>query len=368
MKSGLKKLSITLLPLIVLLVFIATFTMTACKKNASPEVVVPVDTTFRGVDISEWPQIEAAGLAFYNSQDQVEGMLDILKTSGVNTVRLRLWHEPGNAYDTENMATFASQLRKMGFKIWLSVHYSDTWADPGNQQKPAAWSQMSFEDLRYSVFQYTAEIATRIMPEIMQIGNEINNGMLLPDGNRYTNKEQFVELLQTASSAIRQHSSGTKIMIHYAGISGAEDFFSDVNAVDYDQIGLSYYPLWHGKDTGLLLQSMQTLESRFSKEILLAEIAYPFTLDWNDYTNNIVGTDQQLILPAYPASPAGQKEFVGKMRETVESIRNGMGFCYWGAVLVAWKGPTASDGSPWENQALFDFSNRALPVMENFKP
>ncbi len=99
---------------------------------------------------------------------------------------------------------------------------------------------------------------------------------------------------------------------------------------------------------------------------MIAETAYPFTLTWNDFTNNIVGKEDQLILPEYPATKEGQATYIRKIIRSVKEIK-GLGVCYWGAELIAWKGPKAVDGSPWENQALFDFDNHALPVLEVFK-
>jgi arabinogalactan endo-1,4-beta-galactosidase len=100
--------------------------------------------------------------------------------------------------------------------------------------------------------------------------------------------------------------------------------------------------------------------------VLIAETAYPFTLQWNDYTNNIIGLQGQLLTP-YTATSTGQKDFITAIKNIQSTAPNYLGFCYWGAALVAYKGPTATDGSPWENQALWDFNLQALPVMEAFK-
>ena len=108
------------------------------------------------------------------------------------------------------------------------------------------------------------------------------------------------------------------------------------------------------------------LSNNFGKEILIAETAYPFTLGWNDWTNNIVGLEEQLILPDYPATPSGQKNFIRDLKNLVLEIDNGIGFCYWGAELIAWDGENSENGSVWENQALFDFNNTELPVLQEF--
>jgi arabinogalactan endo-1,4-beta-galactosidase len=111
---------------------------------------------------------------------------------------------------------------------------------------------------------------------------------------------------------------------------------------------------------------MQYLSETHNKEILIAETAYPFTLQWNDWTNNIVGSNEQLILPEYPATIEGQRKFIRQIKTLTKEVENGIGFCYWGAELISWKGNQSTDASPWENQAVFDFDNKALPVLSEF--
>ena len=142
--------------------------------------------------------------------------------------------------------------------------------------------------------------------------------------------------------------------------------FGNVNEVDYDIIGISYYPIWHGKSLNELKIQLNELSDSFGKQIMIAETAYPFTLDWNDWTNNIVGLENQLILPDYPATPEGQKNFIRDLKNLVTEVSNGIGFCYWGAELIAWDGENSENGSVWENQAVFDFSNKELPVLMEF--
>lgn len=167
--------------------------------------------------------------------------------------------------------------------------------------------------------------------------------------------------------AVKEHSQTTKIIIHYAGIKGSDKFFQQISALDFDIIGLSYYPIWHGKSLHQLQNTMMDLSDRYHKKIVIAETAYPFTLGWNDWTTNIVGREEHLILPHFPANPEGQKKYIQKIRALTNGVKNGLGFCYWGAELIAWKGNQATDASPWENQALFDFDNKALPVLQEFK-
>ena len=155
-------------------------------------------------------------------------------------------------------------------------------------------------------------------------------------------------------------------MLHFAGHEEANVFFNFVDGLDYDIIGISFYPIWHGKYISELEQNLIQLRTLYDKEIMIAETAYPFTLGWNDWTNNIIGLENQLILPEFPATPQGQKNFVQQLKIMMTNLDGGIGLSYWGAELIAWNGPESSEGSPWENQALFDFNNQALPVIEVF--
>ncbi len=320
----------------------------------------------KSCDLSLLPEIESKNVLFYNSNGQVENMLNLLKSKGMNTVRIRLWHSPtSNRSGFEEVKSFAKRIHQNGMKVWLSVHYSDTWADPGQQAIPHAWESLEFNTLKDSVYNYTQKIVSQIQPDFIQIGNEINEGLLWPQGKLSTNETQFKQILASGITAIRTHASQTKIIIHYAGHENADWFYHKINDLDYDIIGLSYYPLWHGKDLSLLETNINKLISNYNKDIMIAETAYPFTLGWNDWTNNLVGMENQLI-DGYPATFQGQRDFLQKINTILLSNTKCLGYCYWGAEFVAFNGPTATDGSPWENQALFDFSNKETPATQIF--
>jgi arabinogalactan endo-1,4-beta-galactosidase len=155
-------------------------------------------------------------------------------------------------------------------------------------------------------------------------------------------------------------------MLHYAGVdSGANWYYSKVASIDFDYIGLSYYPLWHGKDLNSVKIAINVLSQTYNKKVLIAETSYPFTFNWNDYTTNVLGSSDQII-PAYPASASGQKNYLIALKSIIKETANGIGFCYWGGEWVAFRGPTSTNGSSFENQALWDFNTNALPVMEAF--
>ena len=344
----------------------------SCSNNDSsdtPIVDPPAadDTFIRASDVSYLPEMEERGTKFY-SNGKAEDMLTTLRNAGCNTVRIRLWNNPSNGHSGfAEVKKFAQRIKQSGLRVWLTVHYSDHWADPGVQTTPEEWKNLSFTDLKTAVSNYTSKIITEINPDIIQIGNEINSGLLWPQGNLISNEQQCIDILKTASATVRAKAPNTKIMIHYAGINagGTDWFFNKMKTIDYDYIGLSYYPVWHGKDISQVKTIIDALGKKYSKRVLIAETAYPFTLSFNDFTNNIVGAADQLV-PNYPATPAGQRTFVMAVRAQVKASEYGQGFAYWGGEWVAFKGQQATSGSTFENQALYSFDNNALSVMQAF--
>ena len=339
------------------------------KKNLIvPELNNEGSEFISAVDISSYPEISNLNPIFYDLGGNQKNFLLILKENGINTVRLRLWVNPNNEHSGFNeVKQFSKTLKANGFKTWLTLHYSDSWADPEHQDTPTQWQEISFTTLKDSVFNYTKRVVTKLEPNYIQIGNEINSGFLHPYGHISNNHQNFIELMKMGISAVRTNSNNTKIILHFAGIENADWFFSQVNTIDYDIIGLSYYPIRHGKSLEDLKIKMKQLSQTYNKNILIAETAYPFTLEWNDWTNNILGFKEQLILPEYPATIEGQKKFIKQIKKLTNEVKNGIGFCYWGAELIAWKENQSVDASHWENQALFDFENKALPVFSEFE-
>ncbi len=341
--------------------------LSSCKKNEELNLDVKNHEFISAVDISSYPEISNSNPSFYNLEGNENNFLSILKENGVNTIRVRLWVNPRNENSGFNQVNqLSNTLKQIGFKTWLTVHYSDTWADPSHQETPNQWDGISFSQLKDSVYNYTKKIMKELQPDYIQIGNEINSGFIHPHGNISNNFHQFIELMDTAIKAVRENSIDAKIILHFAGIKESDLFYRKVNTLDYDIIGLSYYPIWHGKSIDYLITTMKQLSVTYKKQVLIAETAYPFTLEWNDWTNNIVGSNDHLILPEYPATKEGQRNFIRDLTTSVRELDNGIGICYWGAELISWKGNQAINASPWENQAIFDFNNKALPVLMEF--
>jgi arabinogalactan endo-1,4-beta-galactosidase len=264
-------------------------------------------------------------------------------------------------------------------KVLLDFHYSDRWADPGSQEIPAAWIDIKDIDvLEDSVYNYTFKTLSyldeqNLMPEFVQIGNETNCGMMyefndnpvdgFPSCNGCQGKwGNLRKVINSAISAIRTVSATsitkTKILLHVADPVNVEFFVDNVieggTVSDFDMIGFSYYPLWHtGVPLSQLSNKVADFKSKYDKDIMILETAYPWTLDNNDSYNNIFGS--QSPVSGFPFSVEGQRSI---MEQIVQEVIDGggIGIVYW---EPAWITSSAKDlwgtGSSWENCALFDF-------------
>jgi arabinogalactan endo-1,4-beta-galactosidase len=359
--------------------------ISCCAPKEVVVVPTPIATPlakikYRGGDLSFLPEIEAAG-AIFKSGTSTQTAFDILKSKGMNLVRVRIWHTPVSGHSGLNeVLALAKRTKDAGLDFYLDFHYADDWADPGKQPKPAAWLRASISPLMDSVYNYTQKVmqalkAQGTMPAIVQIGNETNNGMLWDlgriGGSFDSNWSNYAELTKKGIAAVRavDADNKVKIMLHYAGTDGAEAYFKHLDdyAVPYNIMGISYYPWWHGNDTTKTKNVLISLANTYNKDILIAETAYPFTLQWNDYTNNTLGNATGLIADC-PISPEGQAKFLGLVRNLVRAIPNnhGLGFCYWAPEWTAYRGPISTTGSTWENLTVFDFNNVALPAADMF--
>lgn len=333
--------------------------LTSCKKEDTLHLENISDRTIiKAIDASFIIELRKLNVKTFNKDAIETDFLTTLSNSGFNTIRLRLWHSPSTSNSSfDEVKSFANEIKNKGMSVWLTVHYSDTWADPGKQTKPNQWMNISHEALKDSVYQYTSMIATEIKPDYIQIGNEINNGFLWPEGN-LNNFNQFKELLSVGIGAVRNSSPKTKIMLHHAGHTDALHFLSDLSSLDYDIIALSYYPYWHGKDLILLKNNLNQIVAQLDKDIVIAETTYPFA--------SLVGTSGFLV-PEYPATPNGQRDFIKHIYQLMLDNPKGIGIGIWGGVTEAYKIPKPTpNGYYWENQAMLDYDNIPLPVLEIF--
>lgn len=344
---------------------------TSCSKTENKTESPTTNTTdffIRGVDISFSPEIESY-ITFITG---TPSSLDFCKSKGINTIRLRVWNSPADFNSSpQQVLAYAKFIKAKGLKLWVDFHYSDTWADPAHQTPPLAWQNLDSAQMADSVYAFTHAFLSQLNqqntpPDFVQIGNEINGGFLWPNGKIYNPTEDWtgtISFLQQGIAATRKVCPNAQIMLHTAGY--ASYFFAKAQQynLDYDIIGISYYPWWHGKNLNDLENAIALLQTTFSKPVVIAETAYPFTFDWNDFTNNVVGDTSKTIV-GFDATPEGQTQFIRKLVSITEksSPKNNSGVCYWAPDWVAYKGKTATNGSTWENLALYDFDLKPLPA------
>ena len=335
----------------------------------------------KGVDISTLLEIEDNG-GIFKENGIPKDALEIFRDHGINYIRLRVWHTPNTEYcDLGKTLLMASRIKYLGLNLLLDIHYSDTWADPAHQTKPAAWQNLPFQELKDSVYLYTYNFVTALkdqgtLPDIVQIGNEITCGVLWDDGrvcDQFNTSLQWAQLGELIKEGIRGVNESldpgdtVKIMIHIdrgGDNAGSQWFYNHLFAqnVDFDIIGLSYYPWWQGTLNDLEL-NVDDLAQRYDKDIIIVETAYPWTLDWYDNTNNIVGEPGQL-LPGYPATVDGQTNFLRDLFNLVMDIpdNKGLGLFYWAPEWIS----VPALGSPWENVTLFNFTGDLLSSISVF--
>jgi arabinogalactan endo-1,4-beta-galactosidase len=312
-----------------------------------------------GADVSFLAQAEHDGVVFKDNGVATPG-LQILRNHGYGWVRLRLFHTPSELPNNlEYTIALAKDAKKLGFKFLLDYHYADDWADPGKQPIPKAWRGKSHNELVQAVFEYTRDTIAAfrdagVLPDMVQVGNEITNGMMWPDGKLPENWDNFAQLVYAGINGVdagRGNGPRPKIMIHIdrgGDVKGTKLFLDKLNSyeVPYDIIGQSYYPWWHGSLNDLR-SNLEFMAARYQKDIVVVETAY----NWRpgNYLNK----------PApFPESPEGQRAFLDELNRVVMETPNGRGKgVFWWEPAV--KGELTIRG-------LFDDHNNALPAITVF--
>jgi beta-galactosidase len=256
------------------------------KYQLPPQQKKEVDKML-GADISFLPELEARGMKFSDNGVEKDAV-QILKDHGFNYVRLRIFNDPardsgyspGKGFcDLANTKKMAKRVKDAGMKLLLDFHYSDYWADPGKQYKPAAWRGLSFEELKKAVYDYTKDVIQQLKdqgttPDMVQIGNEINHGIIWPEGN-VSNFDGLAQLINAGTTATLSVDPSIIMMLHVA-LGGQNDesvFFIDnmlARGVYFDVIGESYYPKWHGTLDDLR-DNLSDLVRRYNKDVIVVE-------------------------------------------------------------------------------------------------
>ncbi|GAA3463102.1 arabinogalactan endo-1,4-beta-galactosidase [Saccharothrix longispora] len=333
----------------------------------------------RGGDTSTLPKSEANGGVYRTASGQAQDALQVLGTNGMNLVRLKVWVNPADGYnDKARVLAMAKRVKDRGMQLMIDFHYSDAWADPGRQRKPAAWAGYSFAQLTKAVHDHTYDVLNALKAQgttadYTQVGNEINPGMLLPDGSS-DNWANLSALLKSGVAAVRAVSSSTKVMLHLA--NGADQgtvrwWFDNAvsRGVPFDVVGLSYYGYWHGT-LGALQRTLFDVSARYGKDVMVVETAYPFTMADADSEPNAF-SDSSKLLPGYPATSEGQLAHFRDVISVVQAVPRALGVVYWEPTWYAvpgngWDPYDPDSGDGWDNQALFDWSGRALPAITAF--
>ena len=343
----------------------------------------PVQTgmLWRGADLSYVNELEDCG-AVYRKGGEVLDPYQIFSQAGSNVVRLRLWHSPQwTQYSTlEDVRKSMWRARDLGMQVLLDFHYSDDWADPGDQIRPAAWvGTLDVNELAQLVYLYTLDVlrslsADGLVPAYVQIGNEINTEILLdeevPEGTEI-NWDRNALLLNAGISAVRDFSaevdSSPQVMIHIAQPEYVEPWFDDAIAAgmqDFDIIGISYYPKWSTTPINDIDAQVSRFRAKFDKDVVIVETAYPWTLESNDSAANLLGENS--LVDGYPATIGGQRRFMIDLMQAVVD-GGGLGVVYWEPAWISTACSTRwGQGSHWENATLFDFERSELHAGSDF--
>ena len=365
-----------------------------------------------GIDVSTYFEEIDNGAKYYKDGIIIDPLKEFIRND-VKSMRIRVWNEPyedgkkylGGTCDANNFIKLAKLAKSYGYTIYLDLHYSDFWADPGKQTKPKAWTNYSIQELEKAVYDFTKEVllkakSEQIDLEMIQVGNEITNGMLWPegrlieheDGSR-SNYETLAKFLKAGFKACTEIYPNALRMIHLERSYDTKiytEFFSNMErlGVEYDVIGASYYPYWHGT-FDQLFENLNTQRKLFNKKIVIAELGYAFTLENYILTNN--GISHELVVSndnvdsfgmvkEFPLTKEGQASFVESFINRAKE-NDVYGIYYWEPLWIpgeniCWASiegekyiheenkPTANE---WSNQCLFDYQGNMNSSFYKYK-
>lgn len=385
---------------VTLSVCIASFSFIAVSP-ASAKASTDNSDFIRGVDVSMLKSVEELGAVYYEN-GQSKDALQILKEHGANYVRLKLWVNPydssGNSYggggnDYSTDLAIAKRAKALGMKVLIDFHLSDFWADPGTQTKPKAWTDLSFSNLESTLYNYMKTtmnnfVSSGVTPDMVQIGNEISSGILWDDGKVGDGNDDFTELAELLQKAIQgvraSNDSSAKIILHLdngGSYSLYQWWFGGIAdtgiSLDYDIIGLTYYPMWHGT-LDELQYNMNDISKDYDKDVLIVETAYAWTTDDGDGLGSSF-SESDAETAGYDASVGGQIQFFNDLQTTLLNVpdNKGLGFFYWEPEWLPvsganWGSQVGADyiddsgtlSNPWDNLTLFDFSGNVLDSVD----
>lgn len=331
----------------IIVLFLLFFSASSCgSKEDNEEVIVTPDiSTFaKGADVSWITEMEASGKKFYNaSGTAMEGMA-LLKSLGMNAVRLRVWVNPSDGWcNKADLLVKAKRAKNLNMRIMIDFHYSDSWADPGKQTKPAAWTSYNLGELKTAVADHTKDVlnelkSNSITPEWVQVGNETGNGMLWEDGKASVNMKNYAELSNAGYDAVKSVFPDAKVIVHLQNGYDNSLFrwlFDGLksNGGKWDVIGMSLYPSatnWSTMDAQCLT-NMNDMVTRYGSEVMVCEVG----MSWDSST----------------ACNSFLKDIIAKTKSV--SNNKGIGVFYWE--------PEAYGG--WKSYSLGAFDNSGKPTV-----
>nr|MCR5178129.1 glycosyl hydrolase 53 family protein [Lachnospiraceae bacterium] len=363
-----------------------------------------------GMDISSVIAEEKSGVQYLDRSGNPVDLFEFLAEQGIDTIRVRVWNDPyddeGHGYgggncNAEVAAEIGRRAAAAGMNLLVDFHYSDFWADPNKQMEPKAWAKKSADDKAELAYEYTKKSLTDIIAagsqvSIVQIGNEINNGL-----SGRTSKFDVIKILRRASDAVREVSSDTaddiKIAVHFTGVDNKNQIAEKAQwltdeQLDYDIFGVSYYPFWHGSLSGLT-EVLKAAKETTGKDVMILETSFPRTTEDGDFTPNSAGDEHEL--GNYFVSVQGQAQAI---RDVYKASFDGgaIGVCYWEGAWIpvpgdqnekkrlweeygsGWASSYAGSydpgdagryygGSSWDNQAFFTADGHALDSIHVFR-
>ena len=362
-----------------------------------------MNTFVKGVDLSTLVELEKCGAKYYNNGKEGD-ILSILKEYDFDTVRIRVWNDPyaedGTPYgagtnDVETSIEIGKRVTAAGYGVLLNLHYSDFWADPGKQIKPKAWKDYGIEELEKAIYDFTLDTVKAFLDAgvnitMIQVGNELSNGLCWPEG-KVPEYDNIARMVSSGIRACRAVDASIPLMIHLDnGGNNAlyREWFDNYTkrGEDFEYIGLSYYPFWHGT-LDMLENNMNDIAVRYGKDLIVAEVSMGYTMeDYASYEKLLpeerkgYATRPALVEKIeYPMTKEGQSDFMADFLNRVAHVADnkGKGFFYWEPAWIpvpgsGWATPVSLEymndpgpcGNEWANQALFDYDGNALPSLE----
>ncbi len=366
---------------------------------------------YLGMDASSVLVEENSGVKYKDFDGNEADPFKTMAEAGVNYIRLRVWNDPydedGNGYgggnnDLQTAIILGKRASDNGMKVCIDFHYSDFWADPKRQLTPKAWEGMDINEKSDALYEFTVDSLKQLLDAgvdvgMVQIGNEINYGI---SGENIANN--IIKLLSSGSRAVREisesYSKDIKIVVHYTNIDNAQEVDQKANMlelghVDYDILGLSYYPFWNGGFENIQKVTSHIM-SEYGKEVIIAETSYCYTTRDGDGSGNSISGKGDIV-DGYPASVQGQADM---LRDVIDAANTAgaKGVFYWEGTWIpvgppsadnsaiwekygsGWASSYAKDYDPddagkyyggcsWDNQALFDFDGNPLESLKVFQ-